>query len=369
MADKIVYLLDSFDGPYGGTERQLWQLLKGLDRRRFEPEVVLLRHTAFTRAGDAWPCPVRILCIDKLFSVAGVRRLIGLLKYLKQSNARILQVFFTDASVLGPVLAKLTGMKFVTSRRDMGIWYTPTILRVLGALSGVVDRAIVNSAAVRDLVVQKEGIPRERIHVIVNGLEALAGNATPGDDERKTSAGPVFGIVANLKKVKRIDDLLRAFKEVRDSIGAARLIVVGEGELEDELKTLANQLGVGDGVDFTGRLDDPPAMIARFDIAVLCSESEGMSNALMEYLRAGKPVVCTAVGGNPELVEDGRNGYLVPVGDYAALARAMLRIASDKALYDAMSRQAQRSVEHYTVDAMVRQHMDVYHELVQKDKA
>ncbi len=362
MASKIIYLLDSFDGPYGGTETQLWHLVQRLDRSEFAPELVMLRHTDFTRGAVDWPCDARVLSVTKLFSLDGMRKLAGLVRYLRKSEARILQAFFTEASLIGPLLARLCGMKYVASRRDLGIWYTPAILRFLRAVRGLVDTVIVNSRAVRDLVTGAEKIPADRIHVIVNGLAESVQDMPQAGLPREESA-PVIGIVANLKRVKRIEDLLHAFVQVRERFAAAHLVVVGEGELEDELKALAVDLGISGAVTFTGRVEEPSALIAGFDIAVLCSQSEGMSNALMEYLRAGKPVVCTNVGGNPELVEDTANGFLIPVGDVDALAAGIIRIAGDRALYAAMSAQARQSVRPYSLEAMVEQHMAVYRSL------
>lgn len=366
MAEKIVYLLDSFDGPYGGTETQLWHILKKMDKSQFVPELVLLRHSDFSLANDTWPCSVRVLDIEKLFSPDGIGKVLGLVRYLRQSDAKLLQAFFSESSLLGPLLARLSGMKYIASRRDMGIWYRPLLLFYLRAVRNLVDCVIVNSRAVRDLVSERERIPENRIHVVINGLEPLPAGAVarfdpwPGAGAAAQSRDLVIGIVANLKKVKRIDVLLRAFETVQATIPASRLIIVGEGSLEGELRQLAGSLGILGKVEFTGRLEEPAQTIGSFDIAVLCSESEGMSNALMEYLRAGKPVVCTNVGGNPELVAHGRNGYLVAVGEHAALAQSILDIATNRELYRAMAQSAVQSVQQYTLEAMVQRHMDIY---------
>jgi L-malate glycosyltransferase len=373
MASKIIYLLDSFDGPYGGTETQLWHLVKRLDRNEFAPELVMLRHSDFTRGRVDWPCPASVLSVTRLFSLDGFFKLVGLVRYLRKSDAQILQAFFTEASLIGPLLGWLSGMKYVASRRDLGIWYSPAILRYLRAARGLVDTVIVNSKAVRDLVTGAEKIPAGKIRVIINGLDVTPQAPDLNQDAQRAGlphheSTLVTGIVANLKRVKRIDVLLRAFVQVRMRVASSRLVIVGEGELEHELKALAAELGIADAVEFTGRVEEPSSLIGGFDIAVLCSQSEGMSNALMEYLRAGKPVVCTNVGGNPELVEHGGNGYLVDVGDVDGLAAAIIRIADDRELYAAMSAQASQSVRQYSLEAMVQQHMDVYRGLVREMK-
>lgn len=371
MPEKIVYMIDSFSGPYAGTESQLWYLISELDRGRFEPEIVMLRHSDFSLGEHEWPCPVRVLGIKKILSISGIFQVLKFSQYLRKTDVRILQVFFADASVLGPLLAKLSGVKLVASRRDMGIWYSPAVLAILRMFSSRVDMVIANSYAVKRLVASKERIPENRIQVIYNGLEPLetAKNQTRAIADKRTDShkkrNTVIGIVANLRPVKRIDDLLRAFRKMREKIHGAHLVVVGGGDLENDLKSLAEELGILDRVEFTGRLDNPSVMIDRFDIAVLCSESEGLSNALMEYLRAGKPVVCTAVGGNQELVKDGWNGFLVRVGDVEALSNALVRIASDKTIYTMLSENAKQSIEDCSVKAMVNRHMKLYSTLGQ----
>ena len=126
--------------------------------------------------------------------------------------------------------------------------------------------------------------------------------------------------MANLRPVKRHADLLKAFARITREVLSAHLILAGEGELEQPLRKLALSLRVAENTHFLGKVDDVAAVIRRFSVGVLCSESEGLSNALMEYLGTGIPVVCTDTGGNPELVTDGKNGYLYPVGDEEVLA-------------------------------------------------
>ena len=145
----------------------------------------------------------------------------------------------------------------------------------------------------------------------------------------------VVGIVANVKPIKRIDTLVEAFAIVTEQRPDARLVVVGDtmsdgsGRTLEALKAMASRLGIADRVVFTGRVADPRPYILRFAVAVLCSESEGFSNAIIEYMQARRPVVCTDTGGNPELVKDGYNGFLVPVGDSIGLADRIVRLLSD----------------------------------------
>jgi glycosyltransferase involved in cell wall biosynthesis len=182
----------------------------------------------------------------------------------------------------------------------------------------------------------------------------------------------VIGIVANLRPIKRIDVLVQAFALVCRRHPDARLVVVGGdgssqhgASVRKELERLASRLAIADRVVFTGRVDDPAPYISRFSVAVLCSDSEGFSNSIIEYMHAGRPVVCTNTGGNPELVRDGHNGFLVPVGDIGALADRLLLLLSDSALANRMGEAARETVlSGYSTTRMVSEHMACYDELL-----
>ncbi len=171
--------------------------------------------------------------------------------------------------------------------------------------------------------------------------------------------------MANLRPVKRHADLIKAFARITREVPSAHLVLAGEGKLEQPLRNLAISLGVAENTHFLGKVDDVAAVIRRFSVAVLCSESEGLSNALMECLGAGIPAVCTDTGGNPELVTDGKNGYLYPVGDEKILADRIVRLLKDSQLSDTMGIAAACSMESMSMENMVSSHMTVYEALLQ----
>jgi glycosyltransferase involved in cell wall biosynthesis len=140
--------------------------------------------------------------------------------------------------------------------------------------------------------------------------------------------------------------------------------VAGDGEQRGELERLHAKLGLGERFILRGSVADVPGFLRTLDVAVLPSHSEGMSNALLEYLAAGRAVVATAVGANPALVRDGESGLLVPPGDDAALADAMIRLLEDPALAVRLGVAARRRVAaEYSRDAMRKRFEDFYHAL------
>jgi len=172
--------------------------------------------------------------------------------------------------------------------------------------------------------------------------------------------------VANLRPVKRIDILVEAFAGIGERFPDARLVIVGDCLSEEaagtrrNLESVLDRLRIRERIILTGQVDEPMKYIERFTVAVLCSESEGFSNSIIEYMQAGRPVVCTDTGGNPEIVRDGHNGFLVPVGDAAALAERLVRLLSDDALARRLGAAACETVSSYTHTRMVTEQMACY---------
>jgi glycosyltransferase involved in cell wall biosynthesis len=186
----------------------------------------------------------------------------------------------------------------------------------------------VSEAAASD-VRRFPGVPADRIVSIPNGIDVaavVARSAGPsphpwfGDGR-----GPVVVALGRLVPQKDYPTLLAAFTRVRASL-PARLVIVGEGPLRRRLEALVSRLGLAGAVAFAGHADNPFPYLAAADLQVLASRSEGMPSALIEGLACGCPIVATdSPGGSAEILDHGRFGALVPVGDAPALASAIIR--------------------------------------------
>lgn len=375
MAMKIMYLLDRYEGPHAGTEGQLLLLLNYLDRARFEPAMTVLRTSDYIEH-HALPCAVHTLGITRLFDIRSIVKLVRFAADLRRKNYRLVHCFFNDVSMVAPPLLKMFGVRVIVSRRDMGFWYSRWNLALLRIVAPFVDRYVANSHAVKKMVVAQEWVPSRKSTVIYNGYLPTTANAS---DANKTpdvaplpGQFPIVGMVANLRPIKRIDDLIKAFALVHRQHRGARLVVVGGdnpsssgGSMKEELYALADSLGILDCVDLPGTSQDPSIHIRHFSVAVLCSESEGFSNSLIEYMQLGRPVVCTATGGNPELITDGVNGFLVPVGDVTTLADRIGRVLGDLALANRIGEAARNTVRSsYSHVRMVTEQMACYDAVV-----
>src|SRR6058998_2735812 len=152
---RLMYLIDYYYSPRGGTEGQLLELLKTLDRKRFEPCLTVLRSTAYLRK-NLLPCPVHVLNVTKIVSRNCLKRLLQLTRIIREARVQLVHILFNDASMIAPVFCKMGGAKVVVSRRDLGLWYTPAKLAVLKVSNLFVDQMVANSFAVKDNVHRSE---------------------------------------------------------------------------------------------------------------------------------------------------------------------------------------------------------------------
>ncbi len=168
-------------------------------------------------------------------------------------------------------------------------------------------------------------------------------------------------MVACLREEKRIDVLINAAPQILARFPDAHFLIAGDGTCRESLVALAGQLGITDRVTFLGHRDDVPAVLAQADMFVLPSRSEALPNSVIEAMASGLPVVASRVGGIPELVDDGKTGYLVPPGDPNALADALARLLEDPRRSAELGRAGRIKIEqNYSFDRMVEQMETLY---------
>ena len=177
-------------------------------------------------------------------------------------------------------------------------------------------------------------------------------------------------MVAALTDHKGHRFLLEGWPEVVRERPDARLLLAGSGELEEDLRELADRLEVADTVRFLGFHRDVPGLLAALDLFVMSSHLEGLCTSLMDAMAAGVPVVATTAGGIPELVEDGRTGRLVPPRSPAALSAAVLEVLGDHDLRAHLSRAGRETArERFGIDSMVEGTLEIYHQVLEKKGA
>jgi L-malate glycosyltransferase len=257
----------------------------------------------------------------------------------------------------------------VVGRLDLAHWHGKARRAVLRRLTLWADHVVANASAVREMLIAQEEIPADRITLIRNGIDlgrfdqqARKGLVAPVPD---TGAGPVVIHVANMvHPVKRQEDLLIALSLTRHLFPSLQAFLVGDGPRRPMLERKAREYGLDGTVHFLGHRQDVPALYGRAHLGILCSSAEGLSNAVIEGMAAGLPMIVTRVGGNSELIADGDRGWVVDPMHPVDLYRAMVRALQDPDRGRTLGRAARAFVEReLSIERLVLDHERLYRSL------
>lgn len=365
---KIAFVIDTIDSPTGGTEKQLLLMLEKLDRAKLSPILCVL-YTSEWLENHFNLCPLHLINITSYWHPAALYQFFKFVHFLKVEKIDIVHSFFKEGMRIGISAAKLARVQLVIAvRRSQSYWMTNFDLKVTKILNRWVDLIISNSNNTKIWAAEVEGFPADRIEVIHNGIDLEPFLRIPSETRRQYHSelkipedAAVIGIVANLRPVKAIDVFIRAAHQVQKSNPGAHFVIVGEGELEESLKQLAEDLGLAGFIHFLGRRQDIPAILSIFDIGVLSSSSESFSNTVVEYLAAGLPVVCTDAGGAREAVEDGVNGYVVHASDVSGMARGLQAILNNYEMKRLMGEISLRKAKNFfSLSTMMNKYENIY---------
>lgn len=349
-------MLVSPSGVPGGAERALAGLARGLPEYGIEPVAVLLQDGPLRSWLTDVGCPVTVIDAGRTRQLGRtaltVRRLAAI--------ARGADVVISNQSkghVYGGAAARLAGRPAVWWQQG-----TPERSRIEMTAAVIPSAAVVCSG--RDAERAQQRItPRRRIDVIHLGIEvdAVAGRAGSGAAIRRALGwqdNPVVGIVGRLQPWKGQETFLRAAAQVAATHPEVGFAVVGgavlgwEGDYPDQLRRLAEDLGIGDRVHFAGHQSDVYPWFDAMDVVVHASHGEPFGLVLVEAMALGKPLVATAAGGPLEIVEDGVSGLLVPPGDVQSLAVAVGRILADDELSQSLAVSARKRADLFSSERM-----------------
>jgi len=350
----------------GGMENQLADLLVRLNRERFQP---------FVWCPGPWGPPGDRL-IDANIPVCRLRlsyrrptSFVQSVHWIRQLKPRIFHSLGYADHWLDVLAARLARVPIcITSRLNVRHWDQARRVRWSERLRNRwTDCVVANCDAVADVCAEVEEIPRHKIPVIYNGVELRESRPEP-ELRRAVGSGPtdlLVGNVANLKRVKGQDILIRAFRQVVDEVPQTRLVICGEGEEELSLKRLCEKLGLSKQVFFLGLCRTLNSVYGSLDLYVHSSRAEGFSNSILEAMAGGIPVVATTAGGTPELLGECARECLVPAEDPSALATAVVRMLKDKSLRARLGSAGQSSAaKRFTVPRMVAAYEALYFTLL-----
>lgn len=366
--DRILVAIDGME--VGGSQRQVEQLLKGLDRQRWEPELVFFRSPSFL-VEEIEKQGIRVHHLPKRRRV-DIPFLFGLARLLRRGNYRLVHAFSLTAELACVLARPMSGRwpVLVASERSFALdrpaWFWRLKRLVLGQSAAV----IANSRAGAKATARRTRMPDELFFTVSNGVDipdALdAGTRAAIRQSIGAPEGRLFALfVGRLVPVKNLPSLVRAM-QILEPAQRPWLALAGDGPEREEIQALADALGVAEDLCFLGERRDVDRLLQAADFLVLSSHFEGLSNAILEAMAAGCPVIASAVGGSPELIENGHTGLLYPPDDAAALAEAMLRMA-DPALRQRLSLGASRHIaSHHSQAALGMATASVYERCLQR---
>jgi glycosyltransferase involved in cell wall biosynthesis len=377
MKIRIAYLIDTLSSDKAGTEKQLLNIIKRIDKSHFEITLLCLYESPWM-AQNQFSCEVISLGYKGFLRPSFLWVMVRYLQILKRRKFDLVQTFFEDSIFIGYLGKKLSKYKhkLIISRRDLGLGTDEPIYhrfyrKVMPYVYNTADGIAVNANSIKEHIINRYNVIPAKVRVINNGLDIPYFSFEKPALFSENHADLWIGIVANLKPIKRIDILLRALAYIKNSgkIQGFRTVILGEGRLRKELIQLAVDLGIDDVVHFMGAVGNVTDYLHCLDIGVLCSDKEGLSNAILEYMACGLPVAATAVGGNTELV-DNSNGFTVPAGNFAALGEALNILATSPELRTKLgNRSKDKIMADFTWNKIITQWENHYHLIVRAESA
>jgi glycosyltransferase involved in cell wall biosynthesis len=325
---RVCFVFDFWRGR-AGAELQLSLLLQHTDRNKIEPFVLTL-HGDEQSILELPDCPVYCLNMGRLRSLSTLSKAEELRRFFKKNNIDIIQALTIDNPLLIFIatVGKWSGVKKIFGFRvDIGFWMTSGQARA-GKLAHrfLVDKVIANAEACKKSIIEQENARPENIVVIPNLIETERFANIPTWTKANAHHPRRVGIVGNLKHVKGTDVFIHAAKIVLETYPDVQFELAGIGSEKDiqQYQSQIDQLDIAQNIRLLGSVSDIPAFLSTLDIATLSSRSEGLPNAIMEYMAAGRPCVVTDVGGCGELIRHNHNGLLVPSENHSALANRII---------------------------------------------
>jgi Glycosyltransferase len=330
----VAHLIDEL--PAHGAERLIVDLVACPDPRFRYAVVCLIRGGPLEEDLRELGVPVFVFGRRGRLDPGLVGRLV---RWMRKNDVAVVHTHLFTADAYGRLAAWLAGVPaiFCTVHNVVNSWKTPVHRFLDRVLARVSYRVIACTEEVGKVLVERDGIPRERVAVVANGIDLRRFRAVSGVGVREEfgcrPSRLLLLMVGRLEPQKAHQDLLLALSDVRAGGGEEFLCVLaGDGELRGVLEAEVARLGLQEHVLFAGFRRDVPRLLAACDLFVMSSRWEGLPIALLEAMACAKAVVVTAVGGVPDVVRDDVNGFLVPAAEPAAMATRIRQLMDDRDL-------------------------------------
>jgi len=283
-----------------------------------------------------------------------------------QDKPDVLHTHLFHAGIIGRVTGKYSKIPKIIVHQH-GYEYNRTLRRILfdKLSSNLVTQYIVSCEAVAKILQTREKINNKKISIVYNGIDLYAfdhsGNLSENIDHLLRIGSPLVCSIGRLEPEKGQKEIILAINRLLKQGQDVNLLLVGSGSSEASLKKLTRDLGLEEKILFTGTIREIPSLLSRIDIFVLASKWEGISMAILEAMAARKPVIATAVGGTPELINHQHTGLLVQVDDETALSNAIIHLLRNPALCKSFGEEGRHRIEkEFQIDKTINQIINIY---------
>jgi glycosyltransferase involved in cell wall biosynthesis len=362
---RILYLTASVS--VGGAERMLLCLAKQIHSAGLPSHILVFNNRneadSLLPQFQALDLPFHHITLNRFYDPRVIR---AITDYTRQHQIELIHTHLADADIVGKVVGQRLRIPVISTLHTIPQGYENAAFHrrwpIRFTTRNLATHLIAVSEEIRRQFIARWRIPSRRISTIYNGVDMETFlSITEGT---KKNSPFVITNIGSLTPQKAQHVLLDAAKLVLARQPQTQFLIVGRGALAQDLAARARGLGIADRVEFTGLRQDVPQILADSDIFVLSSLREGMSLAAIEAMAAARPVVLTDVGGNPELVEAGVQGLIVPSGDAAALAEALLTLREDPSRRTGIGRAARARVRDvFSLETMTRQYEELYRQI------
>ncbi|GAB4473999.1 MAG: glycosyltransferase [Anaerolineae bacterium] len=367
---RVVHMIRSFG--IAGAEQHLLRLLPGLAERGLDVRLALLEEPRYPMDVYCSLMAERGIPVDRIPYRGHVNppAFFQIVRYLRRIRPDLLHTHLIHADVFGQLAGRLAGVPLAVSSRHGANEFLRSLLipRLARAVTSSAQRVICISDGVAQFVREVDRFKPDRVRVIHYGIETPVSTLTREEARAALGIdhqGPLAGAFGRLIPVKGHDVLLDAFARAVARHPDARLVIVGDGPLRDDLQAQAERLGVGGSVYFAGWIDNAHRLMPACDLVVIPSRSEGFGLVTLEAMGCSLPVIATRVMALPEIVVDGETGLLVPPDDPAALAAALDSLLGDPARAAAYGQAGyRRLLSSFTVEKMVDATAALYNEII-----